>query len=93
MTFGCFKNVRVVQEGNVGAPDNENKYYAPGVGVILNIPLNASLHQDSFQLTNFVQLSAAGLAEASQKVLDLEKHARVVAKDVFGSAPPSKRAP
>ena len=93
VTFGCFDNVRVVQEGNVGAPDNENKYYAPGVGVINNMPLDASLHQDTFQLTNFLELSPAGLAEASQTVLDLEEHAREVAKDVFGSAPPSKRAP
>ena len=31
--FGCYDGVRVVTEGNVGAPDNENKYYAPGVGV------------------------------------------------------------
>ncbi len=91
--FGCFDNVRVVQEGNVGAPDNENKYYAYGVGVINNIPLDASLHQDTFQMTNFVELSPEGLAEASQTVLDLEQHARVVAKDVFGSAPPSRRAP
>ena len=93
VTFGCFDNVRVVQEGNVGAPDNENKYYAPGVGVINNIPLDASLHQDTFQLTNFLELSPAGLAEASQTVLDLEKHARTVAKEVYGSAPLGKRAP
>ena len=92
VTFGCFNNVRVVQEGNVGAPDNENKYYAPGVGVINNIPLDASLHQDTFQLTNFLQLSPAGLAEASQMVMTLEQHARVVASDVFGSVPASRRA-
>ena len=93
VTFGCFDDVRVVQEGNVGAPDNENKYYAPGVGVINNIPLDASLHQDTFQLTNFLELSPDGLAEASQTVLDLEKHARKVAKDVYGSAPAATRAP
>ena len=92
VTFGCFDNVRVVQEGNVGAPDNENKYYAPGVGVINNFPLDASLHQDTFQLTNFLELSPAGLAEASQMVLDIEQHARVVAADVYGSAPASRRA-
>ena len=91
VAFGCFKGVRVVQEGNVGAPDNENKYYAQGVGLINNIPLNASLHQDTFQLTNFIALSPAGLAEASKTVLDLEAHARTVAPDVFGSAPPSTR--
>ncbi len=91
VTFGCYDNVRVVQEGNIGAPDNENKYYAPGVGVINNIPLDASLHQDTFQLTNFVELSPTGLAEASQTVLDLEAHARKVAPDPFGSAPKSTR--
>ena len=91
VTFGCYDNVRVVQEGNVGAPDNENKYYAPGVGVINNIPLDASLHQDTFQLTNFVELSPTGLAEASQTVLDLEAHARKVAPDPFGTAPKSTR--
>ncbi|MDQ2964864.1 MAG: hypothetical protein M3R57_03350 [Chloroflexota bacterium] len=91
VAFGCFKDVRVVQEGNVGAPDNENKYYAPGVGVIDNIPLDASLHQDTFQLINFLALSPDGLAEASKTVMDLEAHARTVAQDVFGSAPPSTR--
>lgn len=92
VTFGCFDDVRVVQEGEVGAPDNENKYYAPGVGVINNIPLDASLHKDRFELLNFVELSADGLAEASQTVLDLEAHAREVAPDVFGSAPEAHRA-
>lgn len=90
--FGCYDNVRVVQEGNVGAPDNENKYYAPGVGVINNVPLDASLHQDTFDLRNFVELSPKGLAEASQTVLALEAHARTTSPEVFGSAPVGKRA-
>ena len=89
--FACYDNVRVVQEGNVGAPDNENKYYAPGVGVINNIPLDASLHQDTFDLRNYVALSSVGLGEASQTVLDLEKHARTTSPDVFGSAPEARR--
>lgn len=89
--FGCYDDVRVVQEGEVDAPDNEHKYYAPGVGVINNVPLDASLHQDRFQLLNFVELSPEGLAEASQTVLDLETHAQETAADVFGSAPDSKR--
>ena len=91
--FGCYDNVRVVQEGNVGAVSNENKYYAPGVGVIDNIPLDKSLHQDHFDLRNFIELTPAGLAEASQTVLDLEAHARTTAPKVFGSAPVSRRAP
>lgn len=90
--FGCYDDVRVVQEGEVGAPDNENKSYAPGVGVINNVPLDASLHKDRFELLNFVELSPEGLDEASQTVLDLEAHARETAVDVFGSAPESQRA-
>lgn len=92
VTFGCYDNVRIVQEGEVGAPDNENKYYAPGVGVINNVPLDASLHQDTFELLNFIELRSEGLTEASQTVLDLEAHARKTASDVFGSAPRSKRS-
>ena len=89
--FGCFEDVRVVQEGSVGAPDNENKFYAPGVGVIKNVPLDASLHQDTFELVNFIELSPAGLAESSQTVLDLEAHAAVVVPEIYASAPTSER--
>ncbi len=92
VSFGCFDNVRVVQEGNVGAPDNEDKYYAPGVGVIKNVPLNASLHQDRFELLNFRELSAESLAEASQTVLSIEAHALETAPEVFADAPPARRA-
>ena len=91
VAFGCFDNVRVVQEGQVGAPDNENKSYAPGVGVINNVPLDASLHKDRFELLNFLTLTPEGLAEASTTVLDLEAHARTTAPDVFGFAPASTR--
>ena len=89
--FGCFDDVRVVREGEATAPDNEHKYYARGVGVIRNIPQDASLHKDNFELYNFTTLSAAGLARASQTLLDLEKHARTTEPDVFGTAPESRR--
>jgi hypothetical protein len=75
----------VIREGEVGAVDNEFKYYAPGIGVLNNIPQDASLHQDTFQVLNFYELSPQGLAEASQTVLDLEEHARTVtARRVYG---------
>ncbi|MDH3302446.1 MAG: hypothetical protein OES24_18245 [Acidimicrobiia bacterium] len=90
--FGCFDDIRIVQEGQAGAPDNEYKYYAPGVGVVRNIPLNASLHQDRFELLNLIELSPEGLIEVSERVLDLEDHAREVVPDVYGDTPVSKRA-
>ena len=91
VAFGCFDNVIAIREGEYKAIDNEVKYYAPGVGVIFNDPRLASLHQDSFELVNVVELTPEGLAETSQVVLDLEEHARIVVPDVYGSAPKSRR--
>ena len=91
VAYGEFHNVRAVVEGAATAIDNEIKYYAPGVGVIRNVPKDKSLHQDDFELVNIVQLSPEGLAEASQVVLDLEEHARKVAPDVYGNIPKAQR--
>ena len=60
--------------------------------MINNVPLDASLHQDTFELLNFIELTRAGLAEASQTVLDLEEHALKTSPDVFGNTTPSTRA-
>jgi hypothetical protein len=73
------------------AIDNELKHYAPGVGIVLNMPRSKSIHQDHFELVNFVKLSPEGLAEVSQVVLDLEEHARATAPEVYGSLPKAKR--
>jgi hypothetical protein len=91
--FGCFKNVLVVREGETKEIDNELKYYAPGVGIVDNVPHGASLHKDTFELLNVVELSPAGLAEKSKVVLDMEKHAQKVVPDVYGSVPLATRHP
>ena len=89
--FGEFHDVIAVREGAYNAIDNEIKYYAPGVGVIFNDPKSKSLHQDSFELVNLIELSPEGLAEASQVVLDLEEHAREVVPTVYAAAPVAER--
>jgi len=86
VAFGTFDNLRGIQEGEVGAPDNEIKYYAPDIGVVLNIAQDASLHKDFFELANFVQLSPEGLDEASNLVLDLEAHAAEEEPEIFAGA-------
>ena len=91
VSFAEYQNVIAIREGEDGAIDNEIKYYAPGIGVVLNVPQVKSLHQDSFELVNIVELTPEGLAEASQVVLDLEAHAREVAPDVYGTATQSTR--
>lgn len=84
--FGCFRNVLVVREGKAAALDNEFKYYAPGVGLIVNTPKSASVHKDVEQLVNLVQLGRSGLSEFSAETLKLDRHARVTSADVFGRA-------
>lgn len=91
VVFGCYDHLRVIREGAAGAIDNEFKSYAPGIGVVKNAPKSASLHQDTFDLMNVVNLSADGLAEFSKIVLDLEEHARTTAPKVFGAAPKAER--
>jgi hypothetical protein len=91
VVFGCFHGIRAVREGEYKAIDNEIKYYAPGIGVVYNEPRLASLHQDRFGLVNFIRLTPQGLAEASQVVLAMEKHARTALPDVYGGVPLSKR--
>jgi hypothetical protein len=91
--FACYEDVLVIREGEIGALDNEFKYYAPDVGQILNSPRQDSRHKDVESLINLTELSPEGLAEMSELALSLEEHARETAPDVYGSAPVSARAP
>jgi len=89
--FKCFTGVLVVREGKASAPDNEFKYYAPGVGQILNLPRSASLHKDVEKLVNLTHLSARGLTEMSREALKLDAHARAEKPAIFGRGPAATR--
>ena len=91
--FRCFKDVIVIREGKASAPDNEFKYFAPGVGQIDNVPRSASQHHDVEKLLNLTQLSPQGLAEVSAEALRLDRRARAKKPEVFGRAPAAERAP
>ncbi|MHB8692337.1 MAG: hypothetical protein ACYDHH_13935 [Solirubrobacteraceae bacterium] len=90
--FNCYSGVLVTREGKATAIDNEFKFYAPGVGQILNSPRRRSHHKDVEQLVNMFHLTSKGLAEISAEVLRLDRHARVTAAPVFGHAPAARRA-
>ena len=83
--FACYEDVLVVREGEVGALDNEFKYYAPDVGQIANSPRQESRGRDVESLVNLTELSPEGLDEASNEVLGLEEHARESAPDLFAT--------
>ena len=87
----CFNGVVVIREGKSTAPDNEFKYYAPGVGQVLNTPRSASKHKDYEQLINVTRLSPQGLAEVNTEVLHLDRHARVVKPGLYGKTELAQR--
>jgi hypothetical protein len=87
----CFNGVVVIREGKSTAPDNEFKYYAPGVGQVLNTPRSASKHKDFEQLINVTRLSPQGLAEVNTEVLHLDRHARVVKPGLYGKTERAQR--
>ncbi len=91
VAFKCYSHVLVVREGKASALDNEFKYYAPGVGQILNTPKSKSMHHDFEQLINLTRLTRRGLAEASAEALKLDRHARVTSAAVFGHSAPASR--
>lgn len=91
--FKCFKGVLVIREGKASALDNEFKYYAAGVGEILNTPKSASAHNDVEKLVNLTTLSPRSLAEISRETLKLDKHARSTKPAVFGRATPARSMP
>ena len=89
--FKCYKNVVVVREGKADNPDNEFKYFAPGVGQIDNEPRSASRHRDVEDLYNLTQLTPQGLAELSAEALKLDRSSRVRTPEVFGGVPEARR--
>jgi len=89
--FKCFKNVLVVREGKASALDNEFKYYAPGVGQILNTPKSKSQHKDVEELVNLIRLSPRGLAEIDAEALKLDRSSRRTKPQIFGHSQPARR--
>jgi len=84
--FRCFDNLVAINESGI-----ELKYYSPGVGGVLTVPLEGDA-QETEELVNVATLSPAGLAEISNEVVKLDQHARTVAPDVYGASDPAKRA-
>jgi len=83
--FRCFSNIVVVEENGA-----ELKYYAPGVGGILTVPLSDQ-PRETEELINVTTLSKTGLDEISAEVIKLDQHARTVSGDVYGHSTAARR--
>jgi hypothetical protein len=84
--FKCYTGVLVIEEDG-----SENKYFAPGVGGIKTEPKSGRGEEETEALINLTTLRPRGLAELSNEVLKLDRHARSTVRDVFGSSRPARR--
>ena len=87
MPFNCYTDVVVIQEQG-----SENKYWAPGVGMIRTEPLSGA-SQETEELVNITQLSTKASKELNAEVLKLDEHAAVVAPTVFEGSMVAKLSP
>lgn len=89
---GCYDEVRVVREGALDGVAGDDKYYAPGVGLIKSVPQDPGRRTETIELLDFRELIPEKLDERSRFVLGLEQRAAARDPDVFGSTPESIRA-
>lgn len=88
--YDCFDKVLVVREGKKTALDNEFKYYALGVGQVLNLPRGKSRHEDFEELINVIHLTDEGLEEADRAAMRIDGHAVDEYPEVFGDTTVSR---
>jgi hypothetical protein len=90
--FDCYEDVLVIEEFSREEPDAfQLKYYARGVGNVRVGWRGEDPSKETLQLTKVVQLGPGALAEVRADVLELEKRAYKISKDVYGRTPPAKR--
>lgn len=87
---GCYDGVLVIDEFNRDEPDaHQLKYYAGGVGTVrVGWAGSREGEQETLQLTKFVHLGPALLAQIRDKALALDRHGYRVSKGVYAQTPP-----
>jgi hypothetical protein len=90
--FDCYEDVLVMEEFSREEPDAfQLKYYARGVGNVRVGWRGEDPSKETLQLTKVVQLGPGALAQVRADVLELEKRAYKISKDVYGRTRPAKR--
>jgi hypothetical protein len=87
---GCYDGVLVIDEFNPDEPDaHQLKYYARGVGTVrVGWAGSREEEQETLQLTKFVHVGPALLAQIRDKAVALDRHGHRVSKDVYANTPP-----
>jgi hypothetical protein len=89
---GCYDDVLVTVEFNPDEPDAyQLKYYAPGIGPV-RVGWAGALEKDQevLELATITMLTEEELTKLRQTVLDMEKRAYELNKDVYGTTEPAK---
>jgi hypothetical protein len=87
----CYEDVLVVAESSLGEEGAyQLKSYARGVGNVQVGWRGTDETQEELGLVEYKQLDPDGLADIHTKVLDLEKHAYEISKDMYGQTLPSE---
>ena len=90
---GCYGEVVVIEEFEQGVEDAfQDKYYAPGLGVVRVGWRGANDEsKEVLELVRVSRLGRAQLARARTQALQLERHAYTVSKDVWAKTEPALR--
>ena len=88
----CYTDVVVIEEFERNIPEAfQDKYYAPGVGVVRVGWRGANDEsKEVLELVDFRMLNSAEMADAREAALALEERAYRIIKDVFGRTPRSE---
>jgi hypothetical protein len=91
---GCYADVLVTAEFSRDQPDAyQLKYYAPGIGNV-RVGWAGALEKDQevLELVTITKLTSEELTMFRQTVLDMEKRAYELNKDVYGTTTPAEPA-
>ena len=85
----CYEDVLVNAESSLGEEGAfQLKYYARGVGEVRVGWKGADESKEELELVEYMQLSSEELTQVRGEVLELEKHAYEVSKDIYSQTSP-----
>ena len=90
----CYTDVLVTEEFSRSEPEAfQIKYYAPGVGAVRVSWRGADATREELELVEFIQLSLEALERVRAVVLEFEKNAYVISREVYDETPPAEYIP
>ena len=93
VSIGCYKDVLVTKETALGEKAFQLKYYAPGVGSVQVGFRGEDETKETLELIEINTLTPEQMADVHAKVMEMEKRAFELDKEVYGQTAPIEPAP